>query len=156
MFASVKWCAEAIAQQCRFTRSQFKVTGLNLEFCVSSVSPLPLGGFSLNFGQMFTSVGQCAEPITQPCGLKVKVTVEGHKFEPWIWCRLHISFTSGRIFFKSWSNVCLSEMMCRTHNLALLTQGQGHNWRSPVWALNFEAALLPFRLPCLILIKCSP
>ena len=56
--------------------------GLSLEFCVHSVSPLPLEGFSLNFGRMFTSVGQCAEPITQPCRLKVKVTVEGHKFAP--------------------------------------------------------------------------
>ena len=56
--------------------------GLSLEFRVRSVSPLPLEGFLLNFGQMFTSVGQCAEPIAQPCGLKVKVTVEGHEFEP--------------------------------------------------------------------------
>ena len=56
--------------------------GLSLEFCVRSVCSLPLGGFSLNFGQMFTSVGQCAELIPQPCGLKVKVTVEGHEFEP--------------------------------------------------------------------------
>ena len=94
------------------SRSQFKVMGLNLEICVRSVYPLPLRGFSLNFGQMFISVGQCAEPITQPCGLKVKVAVEGHEFEPWIWCRLHISFIPGRIFFKRWSNVCLSEMMC--------------------------------------------
>ena len=116
MIASVKWCkwcAEPI-QTCRHT-SQFKVTVLSLEFCVRFVPLLPLGGFSLNFGQMFTSVGQCAEPKTQPYGLKVKVTVEGHEFEPWIWCRLHISFTPGRIFFKLWSNVCLSEMMCRTH-----------------------------------------
>ena len=143
MFASVKWCAEPIAHLCRLTRSHFKITGLSLEFCVRSVSPLPLGGFSLNFGQMFTS-----EPITQPCGLEVKVTVEGHEFEPWIWCPLHISFTPGRIFFKYWLNVCLSEMMCRTHNSAVLTQGQGHSWRTPVWALNFEAAPLPFRLPC--------
>ena len=126
MFASVKWCAEPIAQPCRLTRWQFKVMGLSLEFCVRSVSPLPLGGFSLYFGRMFTSVGQCAEPITQTCRLKVKVTVEGHKFEPWIWCRIRISFTPGRIFFKPWSNVCLSEMMCRTLNWAMLTQGQGH------------------------------
>ena len=49
---------------------QFKVTDLGLEFCVRSASPLPLGGFSLNFGQMFTSVGQCAEPITQPVDLR--------------------------------------------------------------------------------------
>ena len=133
------------AQPCRLTRSQFKVT---IKFCVRSLSPLPLGGFSLNFDQMFSSVGQCAEPITQPCRLNVNVTVEGHEFEPWIWCRLHISFTPGRIFFKRLSNVCLSEIMCRTYNSAMLTQGQGHSWRSPVWAVNFEAAPLPFRLPC--------
>ena len=116
LFASVKWCTEPIAQPCRLTRSQFKVTGLSFEFCVRFVSPLPLEGFSLNFGQMFTSVGQCAEPITQPCELKVKVTFEGQEFEPWIWCRLHVSFTPRRIFFKRWSNVCLSETICRTHN----------------------------------------
>ena len=58
--------AKPIAQPCRLTRSQFKVMGLSLEFDVRSVSPLPLGGFSLNFGQMFTSLGQCAEPITRP------------------------------------------------------------------------------------------
>ena len=57
---------------------------------------------------LFTSVGQCAEPITQPCRL-VKVIIESHKFEPWISCLLHISFTPGRIFIKLWSNVCLSE-----------------------------------------------
>ena len=52
------------------------VMGFSLEFRVRSVSPLRLGGFSLNFVQMLTSVGQCAEPITQPWGLKVKITVE--------------------------------------------------------------------------------
>ena len=106
MFASVKWCAEPVAEPCRLRRSQFKVTGLSLEFCVCSISPLPLRGFSLNFGQMFTSAGQCAEPITQPCGLTDKVTVEDNEFELWILCLLHISFTPGRIFFKRWSNVC--------------------------------------------------
>ena len=95
MFASVKWCAEPVAQPCRLTRSQLKVTSLSLETGVGSVSPLLLEGFSLNVGQMFASV--------------------------------------------RW---------CRTHNSAMLTQGQGHNWRSPVWALNSEAAPLPFRLPC--------
>ena len=36
------------------SRSQFKVMGLSFEFRVRSISPLPLGGFHLNFGQMFT------------------------------------------------------------------------------------------------------
>ena len=52
--------------------------GLSLEFRVCSISPIPLEGFSLNFGQMFTLVRRCAESITQPCRLKVKVTVQGH------------------------------------------------------------------------------
>ena len=55
--------------------------GLSLEFRVRSIS-LPLEGFSLNFGHMFASVRQCAELITQPCRHKVKVTVQGHRFEP--------------------------------------------------------------------------
>ena len=64
------------------SRSQFKVTGLSLEFRVHSVSPIPVEGVSLNFGQMFTLVRGCVESITQSCLLKVKVTVQGHVFEP--------------------------------------------------------------------------
>ena len=37
--------------------------------------------FSSNFGQMFASVRGCAESIIQPFQLRVKVTIEGHKFE---------------------------------------------------------------------------
>ena len=80
---------------------------------------------------------RCAEPMTQPCQLKVKVKVEGHEFGPWISCPLYISFTPGRIFFKRRSNVCLSKAMCRTYKSTMLNQGQVHNWRSRVWALNF-------------------
>ena len=83
MFASVRRCAELITQPCRH---KVKVTvqghGLSLEFRVRSISPIPVEGFSLNFGQIFTLVRQCAESITQPCRLKVKVTVQGHRFEP--------------------------------------------------------------------------
>ena len=160
------------AQRTR-SRLQLKVTSLSLEFGVSSISPLPLEGFSLNVGQMFASVRWCAEPITQLCWLKVKVTLEGHPFEPWIWghsiaiqtallnlgqmftlvrwcvepitqwcrlkvkvtieghpslsCLLHISWTLWKTSMKLWSNVCLSEAMCRTHNSSILTQGQGHS-----------------------------
>ena len=34
-------------------------------------APEPFERFSLNFGQMFASVIRCAEPISQPCQLKV-------------------------------------------------------------------------------------
>ena len=56
--------------------------GLSLEFRVCSISPIPLEGFSLNFGHMLASVRRYAELITQPCRHKVKVTVQGHMFEP--------------------------------------------------------------------------
>ena len=105
------------------------------------ISPEPFERFSLNFGQMFTSVSRCAELISQPCQLKIKVTGQGHGFEPWISCPLHISYTPGRIFFKLWSYVCLSETMCWTHNSTMLTQGQGHSSRSQVWVLNCVSAL---------------
>ena len=59
--------------------------GLHLSVCPSvcpsvtlscrSISPEPFERFSLNFGQMFASVSRCAEPISQPCQLKVKVKV---------------------------------------------------------------------------------
>ena len=73
-----------------------------------------------------------------------KVTVQGHRFEPWILCPLCISFIPGRIFSKLWSNVHLSGTMCRTHNSALRTSGQGHSWRSQVWALNLVSAPFSF------------
>ena len=94
-----------------------------------SASPLPLEGFSLNIGQMFASVRWCVEPITQLCWLKVKVTIEGHQFEPWILRLLHCH---SDCLVKFGSNVRLSEMMCRTDNSTMQTQGQGHNWRSSV------------------------
>ena len=210
MFASVSRCAAPISQPCQL---KVKVTGLSLEFRVRFISPIPLEGFSLNFGHMFASVRRCAELITQPYRHKVKVTVQGHRFEPWISCPLCISYTSGRIFFKFWSNVHLSEticninnstmpiadsrsrsqfkvmglslefrvrsvsplplggfslnfgrmftcgIMCRTHNSAMGSQGQGQSSRSRVWALNFMSTrylLYPWNDFLLILVKCLP
>ena len=90
MFTSVGQCAEPITQPCGLRlMSQLKITSLSLEFGIGSISPLALKGFSLNIGQMFASVRWCAEPITQLCWLKVKVTIEGHQFEPWILKPLH-------------------------------------------------------------------
>ena len=79
------------------SRSQLKVTSLNLEFHVHSISPEPFERYLLNLGQMFTLVRWCAEPITQQCRLKVKVTVEGHQFEPWILRPLHCLSVAGNI-----------------------------------------------------------
>ena len=96
------------------SRSQLKIIWFTLEFHDHSISPLPLEGFSSNFGQMI-SVRPCSEPMTHLCILKVKVTVKGHRINPWISCLLHISFTCIRIFIKLWSND-LSETVCRTHD----------------------------------------
>ena len=98
---------------------------------------------------MFASVSWCAEPISQPCQLKVKVIGQGHGFEPWISCLLHISCTPGRIFFKLWSYVCLSEMMCRTPNSTMLTQGQGHRfepWILCLLCISYTSGKIFFKL----------
>ena len=118
------------------------VTSLSLEFGFSSISPLPLERFSLDLSQMFASVRWCAEPITQLCWLKVKVTIEGHQFEPWILRALHCH--SDRLVVFG-SNVCLSEMACRTYNSTMQTEGQGHNWRSSISFL-FAPYLLIFHI----------
>ena len=89
----------------------------------------------LNFGHMFASMRRCAELITQPWRYKIKVTVQGHGFVSWFSCPLCISYTSGRIFFKFWSNVHY-KTMCRINNSTMPTQGQGHSSWSWVWALN--------------------
>ena len=106
-----------------------------LEFRVRSLSPIPMEGFSLNFGQMFTLVRRCAESITQPCRLKVKVTVQGHGFEHWISCLLCISFTLGGCSLN-FGQMVTCGTICRIHNSAMGTQGQGDSSRSRVWALN--------------------
>ena len=90
----------------------------------------------------FASVSWYAEPITQPCRFRIKVTIEIHKFDflsaPYI-------ITPGRIFIKLYSNVHLDETVCRTWVSTMQTQGQGHSWRSTVWTIDFMFAqyLLP-------------
>ena len=138
MFASVSRCAEP-SQPCQH---KVRVTGQGHGFepwilCPHHIS-IPLEGFSLNFGHMFALVRQCAELITQPCRQKVKVTIQGHRFEP---CPVCIFYTSGRIFFKLWSNVHLSETICRLNNSTMPSQGQAHSSMSWIWVLNYVSAL---------------
>ena len=128
----------------QWCRLKVKVTIEGHLSLVHSITSEPFERFSWNFGQMFALVSRCAKPITEACWLKIKVTVKGHEFESWISCRLHISWTLWKIFIRFGSNVCLSEMMCRTHTSTMQTHGQGHNWRPPVWALNFDVAPLSF------------
>ena len=55
--------------------------GLSLEFHVCSVSPLPLGGFSLNFGQMFTGGTMC-RTHDSAMGTQEQGHIQGCEFEP--------------------------------------------------------------------------
>ena len=89
---------------------------------------------------MFSSQRQYAESITQPSGFKIKVAVEGHVLDPFILYPIHISFSVETIIIKLWSSVHISETVCGTHNSTMQTQGQGHNWRSWIWALHFLSA----------------
>ena len=163
MFASVSQCAEPISQHCQL---KVKVTGQGhgfepwipcplhisytpLEgfslmfghmfasvrrFRVRSVSPNRVEGFSLNFGQMFTLVRRCAESINQPCRLKVKFKGMGLSLEFRVRSVSPIPLGG---FSLNFGQMFTCGTMCRTHNSAMGTQGQGHSSRSRVWALNF-------------------
>ena len=91
MFSPRRQYATSITKHTdRRSRSQLKVKVkcLSLAFCVRFIFPEPLKQISLKFGKMFISLRQCAYSITQPRGLKIKVTNEGHRFEPSISCVL--------------------------------------------------------------------
>ena len=117
--------------------SQVKVNGFTLELCVLSISPEPLGWFSLNFTQMFLSVRRCAKQMNQLTRIKFKATGQGHVVYPSICARS----LSRILFIKIHSNVFLSETMCRAHDPATKTQGHGHRSRSNDLPLYFMFAL---------------
>ena len=126
--------------------------GIYPSFGVSSISPEPFERFKLNFTQVFLSVSRCKEPMTQNCRLKVQGTLQGLGIYPSLFCPLHIFWTLWTIFIKLQSNVPLSETVCRIHDSALQTQGQGHTSRSCDIQYNFMSA--PYLLsPLKIFIK---
>ena len=105
MFALVRWCAEPITQAANSrSRSQLKITSLSLEFHVHSISPEPFERYLLNLGQMFALVRWCAEPITQQCRFKVKVTIEG----PPVWA---LNFEAAPLSFFGGGYSCLSDCL---------------------------------------------
>ena len=78
MFLSRRRCAESLTQLRRLNAEvTLQSWDLLLNF-VSFKSPQPFVRFSLNITQMILSVSWCAEPMTQLCKLKVKVTLQGH------------------------------------------------------------------------------
>ena len=102
MSLSVKRCAEPMNRVCRlkvkfnfqghgmyplqcdsipllyqiWQENMFKLNPLH--FSVRSISPEPFERFSLNFTQMFLSMRQGAEHMTQLCSLEINATVQGH------------------------------------------------------------------------------
>ena len=75
---------------------------------------------------MLPSVRRCAEPMTQLRTDNVKPTLKGNGIYPSI-CVLSKSSET----FERFSFVPLSETVCRTHDSATLTQGQGYT--SMLW-----------------------
>ena len=103
---------------------------LNLRAC--SLSPTPFKRFSLNLPKCFISVRGCAEYMTQG---------QGHTSRSW---DLPLNFVSAPylfnpliFFIKLYPDVPLIERVCRTHDSAMQTQGQGHTSRSWDLPLNF-------------------
>ena len=72
--------------------------------------------------------------------LKVKVTIQGQVIYPWIWCLLYISQTVWTSFIILHSNIPLRTTVCRIHDSATKTQGQGHSSCSKALPLNFVSA----------------
>jgi hypothetical protein len=115
------------------SRSPVVFEDLNNVFCPSicanfvwSITTQPLEGISWNFSQMFSPWRWCAEPMFQPCWLKVKVTSDVWRFGPCISCPVHIYWTPGMNIMKLLSNVQSIKMMCRIHVPTWLAQGQCH------------------------------
>jgi hypothetical protein len=67
----VKFCSNLSSSK---SRSLVMFQCLNHILRVRSIIAKPLEGISWNFGQMFTPSRRCAEPMSQPCKLKVTVT----------------------------------------------------------------------------------
>ena len=76
---------------------------------------------------MLPSLRRCAEPMTQLRTVKVKLTFKGNGIYPSILCPLHVFRTLCTNFVKLHSSVPIGETVCRTHDSATLTQGQGYH-----------------------------
>ena len=104
--------------------------GYTLHFHVSSISLESFERFSLNCTQMFPSVRRCAELILSFADSRSRSHFKVMAFT------LHFRVSSispepfERFSFKFHLNVPLSETVCRTHNLAMQSEGQGHTSRS--------------------------
>ena len=75
------------------------------------------------------------------CRFKVKVTIKGH------WTRdLNVYWVHHIYTWKDFKDVHLSEIVHRTHNSTMQTQGQGHSWRSWDWAFFHVCSIFSFML----------
>ena len=94
------------------SRSHFKVMGLILRFRARSIAPEPFERFSSNFSQIILSVRRCAEPKTQLCRLKVKVTFQVHGICLSISCLHQISWANLKDFHKTLVKSFISVRRC--------------------------------------------
>ena len=87
MFALVRRCVEPITQACRL-KVKVTVKGHKFESWISCSLHISrtLGKIFIKFGSN-VHLRWCAEPITQQCRLKIKVTIEGHRLSLEFWGR---------------------------------------------------------------------
>ena len=141
------------------SRSQFKITGLSLEFRVHSVSPIPVEDI---FFKLWSNV-HLSETMCRINNSTMPTQGQGHSSRSWVWA---LNFMSTLYLLYTWGGFSLNfgqmftcGTMCRTHNSAMGTQGQGHSSGSWVWALTFMSTsylLYSWTDFLLILVKCLP
>ena len=104
--------------------------GFALYFHVGSISLESFERFSLNCTQMFLLVRRCVEVMLSFADSRSRSHFKVMGFT------LHFLVSSispepfERFSFKFHLNVPLSETVCRTHNSAMQSEGQGHTSRS--------------------------
>ena len=108
MFSSQRQCAELNYADSR-SRLQLEVTSLSFEFRVYSISLIPLEGFPLNFGQIFTSVRWCAELITHPCLPSPSPKAQGHSWSSQVKA---LNFITPPYLYYPWNVILLSLVKC--------------------------------------------
>jgi len=100
IFFSLSICLSALEP-----RSHFKVKCLCLCFVYAPYLPHSYKGFSWNLAQMCSSLRRCAEGMSQPFGLKVKVTLKDQVFES-AFCVISPTFFWG--FLWNLAQICSS------------------------------------------------
>ena len=126
-------------------RSRSQVKGftlkITLKFCVLSIYPEPFGWFSLNLTQMFLSLRWSAQPMSQLCRLKVKVTLQGHVIYSSV-CVHSISPEPFEQFSLNFTQMFLSVRLCAepmTQLCKVKVTLHSRSWDLPLNFVSFKS-----------------